>query len=53
MLRTFQMPHRSYKISQQTAYNMDLILSLKLVGDDALRSGIEIEFHSLGAVYAG
>ena len=30
---------------------MDLILSLKLVRDDALRIGIETEFHSLGAVY--
>ena len=31
---------------------MDLILSLKLVRDDAnLRIGIGIEFHSLGAVY--
>ena len=30
---------------------MDLILSSKLVRDDALRIGIEVEFHSLGAVY--
>ena len=30
---------------------MDLILSLKLVRDDALRIGIGIGFHSLGAVY--
>ena len=27
------------------------ILSLKHVGDDVLRTGIGIEFHSLGAVY--
>ena len=30
---------------------MDLILFLKLVSDDALRIGLRIEFHSLGAVY--
>ena len=30
---------------------MDLILSSKLVGDDTLRIGIGIEFHSLDAVY--
>ena len=30
---------------------MDLILFLKFVRDDALRIGIGIEFHSLGAVY--
>ena len=30
---------------------MNLILFLKLVRDDALRIGIGIEFHSLGAVY--
>ena len=29
---------------------MDLTLFLKLVRDDALRIGIGIEFHSLGAV---
>ena len=40
-----------HEISQQTIYNMDLILSLKLVRDDALQIGIRIEFHSLGAVY--
>ena len=38
-------------VSQQTIYNMDLILSLKLVRDNTLRIGIGIEFHSLGAVY--
>ena len=32
-------------------YNIDLILILKLVRYDALRNGIGIEFHSLGAVY--
>ena len=41
----------SHEISQYTIYNMDLILFLKLVRDDALRIGITIEFHSLGAVY--
>ena len=30
---------------------MDLILFLKLFRDEALRIGIGIEFHSLGAVY--
>ena len=30
---------------------MDLILSLKLVRDDALRIGIGIELRSLGAIY--
>ena len=40
-----------HEISQQTAYNMNLILSLKLVRDDALQIRIGIEFHSLGAVY--
>ena len=30
---------------------MDLILFLKHVRDGALRNGIGIEFHSLGAVY--
>ena len=30
---------------------MDLILFLKLVRDDALRIGIGIKLHSLGAVY--
>ena len=35
----------------QTIYNMDLILFLKLVRDDALRIGIRIKFHSLGDVY--
>ena len=39
------------EISQQTIYNMDLILFFKLVRDDALRIGIGIEFHSLGVVY--
>ena len=42
---------RSHEESQQNIYNMDLILSLKLVRDDALRIGAGIEFHSLGAVY--
>ena len=41
----------SHEISQQIIYNMDLILLLNLVRDDALRIGIGIEFHSLGAVY--
>ena len=41
----------SHEISQQTIYNMALILFLKLVRDDALRIGIGIKFHSLGAVY--
>ena len=41
----------SHEISQQTMYNMDLILFLKLVSDDELRIGIGIEFHSLGVVY--
>ena len=41
----------SHEISQQTIYNMDLILFLKLFRNDALRIGIGIEFHSLGAVY--
>ena len=40
----------SHEVSQQTIYNME-ILSLKHVRDDALRIGIQIEFHSLGAVY--
>ena len=35
----------------QTIYNMDLILFLKLVRDDALGIGIGIKFHSLSAVY--
>ena len=39
------------EISQQTFYNMDLILFSKLVRDDALRIGIGIEFYSLGAVF--
>ena len=30
---------------------MALVLFLKLARDDALRIGIGIEFHSLGAVY--
>ena len=36
---------------RSSIYNMDLILFLKLVRDDALRIGIGIELHSLGAVY--
>ena len=36
----------SHEVSQQTIYNRDL-----LVRDYALRIGIGIEFHSLGAVY--
>ena len=41
----------SHEISQQTIHNTDLVLFLKLVKDYALRIGIVIEFHSLGAVY--
>ena len=41
----------SHEISQQTIYNMDLILFFHLVRDDAFRIRIRIKFHSLGAVY--
>ena len=41
----------SHEVSQQAIYTIDLILSLKLVRDDALRIGIGIGFHSLGSVY--
>ena len=33
----------SHEVSQLAIYNMDLILSLKLVRDDALRIGVGIE----------
>ena len=40
-----------YHSKLQCIFNMDFILPLKLVRDDALRMGIGIEFPSLGAVY--
>ena len=40
----------SHEIPQQTIYNMDLSLFLKLVRDDELRIGMGIEFHRLGDV---
>ena len=41
----------SHEVSQQTIYNMDVILFLNLVRDDVLLVGIGNEFHSLGDVY--